>query len=91
MANLQRDVLRRHLAVETMEISDKKVLSIGRLWVIAVGDVDYVILDILSDDKPRTTTKSHALALTDSMEPVTFVLAYCLARLQFYYFARLLA
>ena len=60
---------------EPMEVVHREVLFIGRLGVIAMGDVEDVVGDIFLNHEPRATTKTHALALTNGMEPKAFVLA----------------
>ena len=88
MANLQRDVCWWQLSVDAMERHDGEVLLIGCLWVVAVGDIDDVLLDVFLDDKPRAATQSHAFSLSDGVEPVALVLADKFSRFQLYYVAR---
>lgn len=81
VANLQRDVRWWQLAVDAMERHDGEVLLVGRRRVVAMRDIDDVLLDVFLDDEPRTATEAHAFALADGVEPVAFVLADDLARL----------
>ena len=73
-----------------MEIVDGEVLLISRLGIIAMGNVEDVVSDVLFDHKPRSATKPHTLSLTDGMKPQTLMLPDTLARLQFDDIARLL-
>ena len=65
-----------------VEVSDGEVLLVGRFWVVAVRNVDNVLLNVFLDHKPRTATKSHAFALSNGVEPVALVMADELACLQ---------
>lgn len=82
VANLQRDVCGGQLPVDAVEVADGEVLLVGCLRVVAVRDIDDVLVDVLLDDKPGTSTKAHALALSDGVEPVASVLSYLAPRLQ---------
>lgn len=91
MAYLESDLLHRYLTSEEMEIMQGEVLLVGCLRVIAVTHVEDIVLHVLLDNKPRTTAKAQALALSDGMEPQALVLAYLLARLHLDDIARMLA
>lgn len=75
VAYLQRDVRWRQLTIDAMEGTNGEMLLIGGLWIIAVRDVDDVLLDVLLDDKPRSATQSKTLALSDSMVPMALMVA----------------
>ena len=91
VANLQCDVRWRLLPVDAVERLDGEVLLVGRRRVVAVRDIDDVLSDVFLHDKPRTATQSHALALSDGVKPVAFMLADEFACLQFDDVARQLA
>ena len=84
VANLQRDVFGWQLAVDAMEAHNGEVLLVGRRRVVAMRDIDDVLLDVFLDDEPRTATQSHAFALADGVKPVALVLANEFACLQLY-------
>jgi len=54
-------------------------LFVGGLGVVAVGDEEDVFLDVLLDGEPGTAAEAEAVALTDGVEPESFVHAYLLA------------
>ena len=91
MTNLQRYLFWGHLPVDAVETMDREVLLVSCLWVVAVGDIDDVLLNVFLHDKPGTAAKAHSLALADGMKPVPFVLSDTFAGLQLYDIARLLA
>ena len=53
---------------------DGEVGFVGGGGVVAVGDVEDVVRDILFDDEPGAAGEAHAFALTDGVEPEAFVL-----------------
>ena len=67
------------LSVDAVEVADGEMLPVGRGRVVAVGDVDDVLLDVFLHDKPRAATQSHTFALSNGVEPVSLVMAYNLA------------
>ena len=84
MTNLQRHLGRWQLTIDAVEAVDGEILLVGRLRVIAVGDIDDIAVDVLLDDKPRSATKAHTLALANGVEPVATVTADDTAGLQFH-------
>ena len=79
---LEGDTLGKVGNGEEMEVVDGKILLIGCLRVVAMGDIENVALYILLDNKPWTATKTKSLALTDGVEPQTLVGTYAATSLQ---------
>ena len=71
MADLECDAVghARHALRQEVEVVDGEVALIGRRRVVAVGDVEDVLLHVLADDKPRSAAQSEALPLSDGMKP----------------------
>ena len=74
-----------------MEVANGEVLLVGCLWVVAMRDVDNVVLNVFLDNKPRTSAQPHALSLSVGVEPVPFVVSDEFASLQLYDVALLLS
>ena len=64
-----------------LDRNDSPVLFAG---VIAVGYINDVVAYILFYYIPGAAAQSEAFALADCMEPISFVLTYFPARLNFY-------
>ena len=90
MTYLERYLRHVHWHRKPMEIINSKILFVGRFWVIAVRDIENVLLNVFLHDKPGATAEAHALALTDGMEPEPTVLSDSATCLQFDHVARLL-
>ena len=88
VTDFQRDVCWRQLSIDAVERHDGEVLLVGRLWVVAMRDIDDVLQNVFLDNKPGTSTQSHAFSLSDGVEPVAFVLADNFPCLQLYDVAR---
>ena len=80
--------MRRQLPVDAVEVAYGEFLLVGRLRVVAVGNIDNILFYVFLHHKPWSASEAHALALTDGVEPVATVLAYQFARLQFNDIAR---
>ena len=91
MSNLKRYVLHRHLACQVVEVVYYEVLLIGSLRVVAMAHIQNVIGYILLYNKPRTAAKAKTLALTNSVEPQSTMLANTFARFHLHHISRLLA
>ena len=55
---LEGDTLGKLGKSEKMEVVDGKILLIGCLRVVAMGDIENVVLYILLDNKPWTATEA---------------------------------
>ena len=75
---------------EEMEVMNREVLLIGCFWVIPMRHIEDIVLHILFDDEPRSSTKAHPLSLPNGMEPEALVLTNTLTGLQLYDIARVL-
>ena len=82
VANCRRTGIVGGRAGEPVEIVHGDVLPVGRLWIVAVADVEDVAVDVLPDDEPRAAAEAEALALSDGVEPVALVLSDLTAGLQ---------
>ena len=82
VAYLEGDTLGKIGKSEKMEVVDRKILLIGCLRVVAMGDIENVVLYILLDNKPWTATKTKSLALTDGVKPQSLVGTYAATCLQ---------
>ena len=82
VAYLEGDALGKAGDGEVMEVVDGERLLVGCLGVVAMGDIEDIVGDILLDYKPRTTTEAESLALTDGVEPQTLVATYAATSLQ---------
>ena len=96
MANLEAHTCR--CARLTPRVERKKVeIVYGEVLLVSgtrfetLTHIQHIVGYILFHDVPRTATEAESVALSDGVEPQTAVLAYKPARLQFEYFARLLA
>ena len=58
VAYLEGDALGKAGDGEVMEVVDGKILLIGCLRVVAMGDIENVVLYILLDNKPWTATEA---------------------------------
>ena len=79
---LEGDTLGKLGKSEEMEVVDRKILLIGCLRVVAMGDIENVVLYILLDNKPGTATKTKSLALPDGVKPQSLVGTYATTCLQ---------
>ena len=82
VAYLEGDTLGKLGKCEKMEVVDGKILLIGCLRVVAMGDIEDIVGDILLDYKPGTATKTKSLALTYGVKPQSFVGTYAATSLQ---------
>ena len=74
--------------IESLHVDD---LAILRLRIITVRDIDDIASDVFLNHKPRATTQTQSLALSDRMKPITIVLPHALACLQLHDLAGALA
>ena len=93
MTNLESDMLgkRRDTFCEEVEAVNDKVALVSRLRIIAMTDVENIILSVFLHDEPRAAPESETFALSDGMEPVSFMLTNFLSGLQFDDIPRLLS
>lgn len=71
------------VARDEVEIGQIKGAAVLKEIVVAMGNVENVLFQILFHHEPRTTTQPESLALSDGMKPVSVVLAHFLARFDF--------
>ena len=67
----------------------REILLISCFWVVTMGDIKDVLTDILFDYKPGASSKAHALALPNGMEPQALMFTNALTSLKFDDIARL--
>ena len=82
VAYLEGDALGKAGDGEVMEVVDGERLLVGCLGVVAMGDIEDIVGDILLDNKPWTATKTKSLALTYGVKPQTLVATYAATSLQ---------
>ena len=76
---------------EPMQAVHLKVFLVRRFGVVAVADKQHVGSYVFLHYKPWSAAKAQALALSDGVEPQSFVLSYLPSCLQFHHIACLFA
>ena len=72
MANLKSYLFgqgRSCLGSEEMEVTDSKILPVGCLWIVALGDIEDIMLYIFLHSKPWSNAETQAMTLADGVEP----------------------
>ena len=82
MSDLECHLTKGQTLCEEMEVMHRKVLLIGCRRVVAMRNVKNIPSDVLLHDEPRTASETHALALSDGVEPQSFMASDTLASLQ---------
>ena len=88
VADLEGHLTKCLARCEEMKIVYGEVLLVGSFGIIAVGDVEDIVGDILLHHEPWSATEAHTLALTDGVEPQPFMFADTLTRFQLNHIAR---
>ena len=68
-------VIRPRITCDPVHFVEMEEFAILLLGVVALRDIDHVVMDILFHHIPRSTAQTETLALTDGVEPESAVFA----------------
>ena len=65
-----------------MKILHTELMSVLQFRIISVRHINYILVRIFTNHKPRSATQAQAFTLTDSMKPITAMRTQYLSRFQ---------